>query len=117
MAYFEQGSPAMQQLAAIVDRLETMVDDAGLANLFYALEVVCSAKARTNPSSAWHWMNLANTMAQGASAANIVEMQRKQTCLCKISSKPTLIVLGISVQLLRLSDAAAYLLTIDRCDD
>ena len=43
MAYFEQGSPAMQQLAAIVDRLEQMVDQAGLANLFYALEVVCSA--------------------------------------------------------------------------
>ena len=79
-AYFEKGSPAMQQLAAIVDRLEQMVDHAGLANLFYALEVVCSAKARTNPSSAWHWMNLANTMAQGASAANMVEMQRKPTC-------------------------------------
>jgi hypothetical protein len=52
-----------------------------LANLFYALEVVCSAKARTNPSSAWHWMSLANTMAQGASAANMVELQRKSTCL------------------------------------
>ena len=72
-AYFENGSPAMQQLTA-VDRLEQMVDHAGLANLFYALEVVCSAKARTNPSSAWHWMSLANTMAQGASAANMVEM-------------------------------------------
>jgi hypothetical protein len=71
----------MQQLAAIVDRLETMVDDAGLANLFYALEVVCSAKARTNPSSAWHWMSLANTMAQGASAANMVELERKRTCI------------------------------------
>jgi len=78
-AYFENGSPAMQQLTA-VDRLEQMVDHAGLANLFYALEVVCSAKARTNPSSAWHWMSLANTMAQGASAANMVEMQRKPTC-------------------------------------
>jgi hypothetical protein len=52
-----------------------------LANLFYALEHVCSAKARTNPTSAWHWMGLANTMAQGASAANMVEMQRKPTCL------------------------------------
>ena len=62
-AYFEQGSPAMQQLTAIVDRLEEMVDAAGLANLFYALEHV-----------------LANTMAQGASAANMVEMQRKTTC-------------------------------------
>ena len=64
-AYFEQGSPGMAQLTAIVDRLEQMVDHAGLANLFYALEHVCSAKARTNPSSAWHWMSLANTMAQG----------------------------------------------------
>ena len=79
-AYFEKGSPAMAQLTAIVDRLEQMVDHAGLANLFYALEVVCSAKARTNPSSAWHWMSLANTMAQGASAANMVELQRKPTC-------------------------------------
>jgi hypothetical protein len=79
-AYFENGSPAMQQLAAIVDRLEQMVDHAGLANLFYALEHVCSAKARTNPSSAWHWMSLANTMAQGASAANMVELKRKPTC-------------------------------------
>ena len=50
-AYFEKGSPAMAQLAAIVDRLEQMVDHAGLANLFYALEVVCSTKARTNPST------------------------------------------------------------------
>ena len=79
-AYFENGSPAMQQLTA-VDRLEQMVDHAGLANLFYALEVVCSAKARTNPSTAWHWMSLANTMAQGASAANMVELQRKPTCI------------------------------------
>ena len=70
----------MAQLTAIVDRLEQMVDHAGLANLFYALEVVCSAKARTNPNSAWHWMSLANTMAQGASAANLVELQRKPTC-------------------------------------
>jgi hypothetical protein len=54
-AYFEQGSPAMQQLTAIVDRLEQMVEHAGLANLFYALEQVRSTKARTNPSSAWHW--------------------------------------------------------------
>ena len=69
-AYFEKGSPAMQQLAAIVDRLEEMVDHAGLANLFYALEHVCSAKARTNPSSAWHWMSLANTMAQGAKSGS-----------------------------------------------
>jgi hypothetical protein len=75
-AYFQENSPATQQLAATVDRLEEMVDHAGLANLFYALEVVCSAKARTNPSSAWHWMSLANTMAQGASAANMVELQR-----------------------------------------
>jgi hypothetical protein len=80
-AYFEEGSPAMQQLTAIVDRLEQMVDHAGLANLFYALEHVCSAKARTSPSSAWHWMGLANTMAQGAQAANMVEMGRKRTCL------------------------------------
>ena len=79
-AYFEQGSPAMQQLTAIVDRIEQMLDHAGFANLFYALEVVCSAKARTNPSSAWHWMSLANTMAQGASAANMVELQHKPTC-------------------------------------
>ena len=48
-AYFEKGSPAMAQLAAIVDRLEQMVDHAGLANLFYALEVVCSARV------AWRW--------------------------------------------------------------
>ena len=41
-AYFEQGSPAMQQLTAIVDRIEQMLDHAGFANLFYALEVVCS---------------------------------------------------------------------------
>ena len=57
-AYFENGSPAMQQLAAIVDRLEQMVDHAGLANLFYALEHVCSAKARTNPTphgTGWAW--------------------------------------------------------------
>jgi hypothetical protein len=73
-------SPAMAQLAAIVDRLEQMVNHAGLANLFYALEVVCSAKARTNPTTAWHWMSLANTMAQGASAANMVETGRKPTC-------------------------------------
>jgi hypothetical protein len=81
-AYFEEGSPAMQQLTAIVDRLEQMVDHAGLANLFYALEHVCSAKAKakSNPSSAWHWMSLANTMAQGASATNMVELQRKTTC-------------------------------------
>ena len=79
-AYFAEGSPAMAQLTAIVDRLEQMVDHAGLANLFYALEHVCSAKARTNPTTAWHWMGLANTMAQGASAANMVEMQRKRTC-------------------------------------
>jgi hypothetical protein len=67
-------------LTAIVDRLEQMVDHAGLANLFYALEAVCSAKARTNPTTAWHWMGLANTTAQGASAANMVEMEGKQTC-------------------------------------
>jgi hypothetical protein len=79
-AYFENGSPAMAQLTAIVDRLEQMIDHAGLANLFYALKVVCSAKARTNPSSAWHWMSLANTMAQGASAANMVELQCRPTC-------------------------------------
>ena len=48
-AYFEKGSPAMAQLAAIVNRLEQMVDHAGLANLFYALEVVCSARV------AWRW--------------------------------------------------------------
>jgi hypothetical protein len=44
-AYFEGGSPAMAQLTAIVDRLEEMVECAGLANLFYALEAVCDAKA------------------------------------------------------------------------
>jgi len=75
-AYFENGSPAMAQLTAIVDRLEQMVDHAGLAKLFYALEHVCSAKARTNPSSAWHWMSLANTMAQG----------RKPTCITRTDS-------------------------------
>ena len=77
-AYFAQGSPAMAQLTAIVDH-------AGLANLFYALEAICDAKAdalrRRDPTSAWLWMRLANTLAQGASAANMVEMEHKPTCL------------------------------------
>ena len=71
----------MAQLTTIVDRLEEMVDHAGLANLFYALEAICWAKTKTNPTTAWHWVNLATTLAQGASAASMVEMQRKPTCL------------------------------------
>ena len=88
-AYFEDGSPAMAQLTAIVDRLEQMVDHAGLANLFYALEAVCEAKARTNPTTAWHWMRFTNTLAQGAHAANMVEMEHKPTCLTDSASGGT----------------------------
>jgi hypothetical protein len=65
-------------LTAIVDRLEQMVDHAGLANLFYALEAICWAKTRTNPTTSW--VRLATTLAQGAQAANMVELQRKPTC-------------------------------------
>lgn len=38
MAYFEEGSEAMVQL-------EAMVDKAGMRNVLYALEHICSAKA------------------------------------------------------------------------
>jgi hypothetical protein len=38
-------------------------------------------ESQNQPNTAWHWMGLANTMAQGAQAANMVEMGRKRTCL------------------------------------
>ena len=77
-AYFEQGSPAMAQLTAIVDRPEEMVDHAGLANLFWALEHVCSAKSeallRRNPTTSRHWLKLATTMRQGAICCQSVDL-------------------------------------------
>jgi hypothetical protein len=65
-AYFEEGSPAMMELRAMVDRLEEMVQQAGLGNVLCAVERVCDAKAvqtiHANPKAAHHWYRLAATM-------------------------------------------------------
>jgi len=69
-AYFEEGSPAMMELRAMVDRLEEMVEQAGLGDVFCAVERICDAKAaqtiRTNAKAAHHWYRIAATMREGA---------------------------------------------------
>jgi hypothetical protein len=71
-AYFEDGSPAMAQLQAMVNRIEEMVERAGLSNVLYAVESICNAKAeslhRRNPRriAANHWHHLAAMAREGA---------------------------------------------------
>ena len=65
-AYFEEGSPAMAELKAMVNRIEEMVEQAGLGCVLEAVERVCDAKAvqtiHANPKAAHHWYRLAATM-------------------------------------------------------
>jgi len=70
-AYFEQGGPAMAQLEAMVDRIEEMVEQAGLSNVLFAVESICNAKAerlhkRSPRIAANHWFRLAATAREGA---------------------------------------------------
>jgi hypothetical protein len=69
-AYFEDGSPAMMELRAMVDRIEEMVEQAGLGNVLCAAECICDGKAvqtiHTNAKAAHHWYRIAATMREGA---------------------------------------------------
>jgi hypothetical protein len=69
-AYFEDGSPAMAELQAMVNRLEVMVEEAGLGPVLEAVEHICDAKAvqviHTNPKAAHHWYRIAGTVREGA---------------------------------------------------
>jgi hypothetical protein len=68
--YFEEGSPEMMELRAMVNRLEALVEQAGLGCVLEAVERVCDAKAvqtiHTNPKAAHHWYRIAATMREGA---------------------------------------------------
>jgi hypothetical protein len=60
----------MAELEAMVNRIEEMVDQAGLGDVLCAVERVCDAKAvqtiHTNPKAAHHWHRIAATMREGA---------------------------------------------------